>query len=243
MPLLWLLCSCSSLPSSTLTEWQRFSQQIDQLNVTELAVKQNELLQAYNSKPSDQSRLYLSYVLSRPQSLIQNLAMSRQLLGDIEADSLYSPLAVLLQEHIDQKIELAAHSSLMDWGQFVEEIARLEPPSYVSFRDQLLLSYKNSPDDEIRLRLGYLLSRPNTDIQNLPKSVELLAEIERNSSYLWLRTSLLNEINLMRELRAANAELNSADESIDELQTQLKMLKTIDGDLTESQREIDEISQ
>ena len=127
-------------------------------------------------------------------------------------------------------------SPVVEWVSFAAEIDRLAPPGLAIRHKSLQDIHSAQPDDDNRMRLAYVLSRPNAATQDLTKSSALLADIDAGSAYAPLRDMLKREIALTTELRLVRRKL-------DELKSQLEMLKTIDGDLTESRKAVDEVAQ
>ena len=127
-------------------------------------------------------------------------------------------------------------SPLVQWVEFASELEPLNSSELLAKRNNLRASYAQAPNNEQRMRLAYLLSRPNPATQNFAKSLALLAELEPNSHFAPLRNMIQREITLSKQLNATRQKLQ-------ELQNQLNTLKAIDGDLTESQKTIDEVSQ
>ena len=126
--------------------------------------------------------------------------------------------------------------SLVEWLSFVEEINKLSHEELLARYEDAIKRLKNHSDDRIKIDLSFILSRPNTSIYNIEKSRALLSEINGDSVYAPLRDLMLREIIQIAEFQAANSQLK-------ELHTQLEMLKKIDGDITESQKEIEEVAQ
>lgn len=112
-------------------------------------------------------------------------------------------------------------------------MGQLDPNNSAAFqaaRESALQQYEESPDDKARLRLAYLLSRPNPSMQQLSRGREVLAEIEADSENAPLRGMLDRELALLMDLQRAQGRVL-------ELQAQLEALKAIETEIAESQQE------
>jgi hypothetical protein len=113
---------------------------------------------------------------------------------------------------------------------FAGQIDADDPAGFQAAREAAIQQYEESPDDEARLRLAYLLSRPDPSMQQLTRGREVLAEIEADSENAPLRDMLDRELALLMELQRAQGRVL-------ELQAQLEALKAIETEITESQQE------
>jgi hypothetical protein len=124
---------------------------------------------------------------------------------------------------------------LDDWLTFVNHVNGLDTAELIDEYSVARNRLRGQRRDVDRLRLSYLLSRPNLPMQDISKSQILLAEIGSDSSYAPYRDLVARELVLLIDLQAAQR-------SAQELQTQLETLKGIDTDLTQGQAEIEELS-
>lgn len=124
---------------------------------------------------------------------------------------------------------------LSEWVAFVDHVNALEP---AEFNEELRASFDtlgNQPSALDRLHLAYLLSRPNLATQDIRKSQLLLTEIPPDSPYAPIRDLLARELDHLTALRSASSR-------IEELEVQLKTLKSIDADMTKGQTQLEELS-
>ncbi len=107
-----LLTGCAAT-TSPVAEWAKFTATVDAASPSELIEVREDVLRDYNSKPRDDARLRLSYVLSRPSVATQDLTRSRALLEEMAGNGRYAPLRALASHEIDLVIELqAAHERI-----------------------------------------------------------------------------------------------------------------------------------
>jgi hypothetical protein len=116
------------------------------------------------------------------------------------------------------------------WPDFAAQLDLDNPAGIQAARESAIQQYEDSPDDEARLRLAYLLSRPDTSMQQLTRGREVLAEIEVDSENAPLRDMLDRELALLMDLQSAQGRVL-------ELQAQLEALKAIETEIAESQQE------
>lgn len=230
---LLILCSCSLLTNQTFDQWTSFTEQIEQLDGLGLAAKYNELLAEYELQQNDQNRLYLGYLLSRPNQSIQDLVRSKTILYEIEHNGFYA----VLRDSLISEIELMSQppSNADRWISFVAEVETLEDSELSQkLRETRYNAEKNQlQTDEVAIYQAYLLSRPNTAIQDLPASRALLQQISPGSPYATIKNGLIEQLNLRSDLILTQRKLEGT-------QAQLETLKAIDDDLTESQRQIEQ---
>ncbi|MGH8222985.1 MAG: hypothetical protein ACREQZ_08425 [Woeseiaceae bacterium] len=159
---------------------------------------------------------------------------------------------------------VSAPGNIADWNPYVGGIDALSDREFAAVLDEAKEKYLAGPNDEIRVRLGYLLSRPDRPAQDIGESRRVLAEIDPDSAYAPLRDLLQREVELLSELGSAGREtsnlsaqvamleadiaeqhtrLVALQSRIAELQTQLEALKSIETKITEDQKAIDELSQ
>ena len=158
---------------------------------------------------------------------------------------------------------VSAPGNMANWNPYVDGVDALSDPEFAATLDEANEKYLAEPDDEIRARLGYLLSRPDRPTQDLGESRRLLAEIEPDSAYAPLRDLLRREVDLLSELKSAreetsdlsahvatleadvaeqHARLVALRSRIVELQAQIEALKSIETKITEDQKTIEELS-
>lgn len=134
----------------------------------------------------------------------------------------------------------AAHciqaAELEDWLLFVGRIVTLSGLELAGERDRVLIQHRERPSNGSRLALGYLLSRPDLLVRDVARSRALLAEIDSGSAYAPSRDLLMRELAMIGEI----AELKT---QTTHLQSQLDALKAIEADLSENQKDLEEIQQ
>jgi hypothetical protein len=126
-------------------------------------------------------------------------------------------------------------TSVAEWVAFVDHVDGLDETGLVEEYATTLARYQQAPDDAERMRLSYLLSRPQLPMRDIGASQVLLTQISADSPYAPLRDLLAQETALQIDLQAAREQAH-------QLRTQLEALKGIDTDLTRGQEEIEELS-
>jgi hypothetical protein len=116
------------------------------------------------------------------------------------------------------------------WPDYAGQLDLANPAAVQAARESAQQQYAASPDDETRLRLAYLLSRPDPSMQQLLRGREVLAEIEADSDHAPLRDMLDRELALLMDLQRARGRVL-------ELQAQLEALKAIETEITERQQD------
>jgi chromosome segregation ATPase len=157
---------------------------------------------------------------------------------------------------------------LAEWTSFSHEVDRLTPEELgarISGTDE---RYRTSPDDLTRLQLAYLLSRPALETQDVDAGRRLLDEIATDSRYSPLRDLVQRQISVEGELQSARreirdrnsqiellqqqidklepradreAELRALRDKVRELEAQLDALKSIEAEMSEGQKAMDEL--
>ncbi len=141
--------------------------------------------------------------------------------------------------------------ALENWLLFADRVNRMESLELVIERDATVARYREqATDDETRLRLAYLLSRPRMPVQELTESRTLLAGIGADSVYASLADLVARELMLITELSASQQQtdelqgrVRDLETQVANLQTQLDALKAIETDLTEDQKNTEELPQ
>lgn len=118
------------------------------------------------------------------------------------------------------------------------EIDDLGPDGLVQERDAALVRYRQQPDDETRLRLAYVLSRPNPSTQDLEASRRLLDEIGPDSDYVALRDALRREIALLNELETARRRADMQQARLDAIEADLVTSQELSQELTTYSQEL-----
>jgi hypothetical protein len=121
---------------------------------------------------------------------------------------------------------------MADWVAYTHQIAGMDTAGVLAERESVSRRYASLPDDEIRMRLAYVLSRPDASMQLLTRSREILAEVSAASEMAPLRDLLDREISLLIELQRAQGRTL-------ELQAQLEALKVIEAEMLESREALD----
>lgn len=127
-------------------------------------------------------------------------------------------------------------ASVADWVAYMDHVDTLDETGLMEEYALTLERYRVQPDDADRLRLSYLLSRPQLPERDVGMSQVLLTQIPADSAYAPLRTLMAQETALMIDLEAARQQSQ-------QLRAQLEALKGIDADMTRGQEEIEELSQ
>lgn len=137
---------------------------------------------------------------------------------------------------VSKEPSYAEATALESWLHFVGRIETLGALELASERDRVLIEHRQQPSDGSRLALGFLLSRPQVLVHDVDKSRALLAEIDASGAYAPIRDLLLRELATIDEVAALKVE-------IAHLRSQLDALRAIETDLTENQKEIEEVRQ
>jgi len=122
------------------------------------------------------------------------------------------------------------------WVAYVKHVDGLDEAGLTQEYALTLERYRAEPDDATRLRLSYLLSRPQLPERNVTMSQVLLSQVPADSAYAPLRALLAQETALMIDLEGARQQAQ-------QLRAQLEALKGIDTDMSRGQDEIEELSQ
>jgi hypothetical protein len=123
-------------------------------------------------------------------------------------------------------------SGTADWVAYTHQIAGMDSAGVLAERESASRLYASQPDDEIRMRLAYVLSRPDASFQQLTRSREILAEISAASDMAPVRDLLDREISLLIKLQRAQGRTL-------ELQAQLEALKAIEAEMLENRQDLD----
>lgn len=137
---------------------------------------------------------------------------------------------------------------LTRWSSFVRYIQSLQPSDLEFERDLAIERYQTLPNDLNRLRLAYLLSRPRLPEPEPSRSQALLAEIDTSSELAALRDLVGKELALLSELDAHRQQVDklkgrvqALNSQVQGLQAQLNTLRTIETDINDTQRELEEL--
>lgn len=120
-----------------------------------------------------------------------------------------------------------------DWFAYTDRIDGMDPAAVRAQRESMMRQYEFEADDETRMRLGYVLSRPDPSLQQLAQGREILAEISDASDLAPLRDLLDREIALLIEIQQQRGQIL-------ELQAQLEALKAIEAEMIESRQSMEE---
>jgi len=118
------------------------------------------------------------------------------------------------------------------------EIDNLGPDGLQREREVALSEYEQRPDDETRLRLAYVLSRPNPSTQDLEASRRLLDGIGSDSEYAALRDGLRREIALLSELEIARRRADEQQARLEAIETDLVTSQELSQELTTYSQEL-----
>jgi len=118
------------------------------------------------------------------------------------------------------------------------EIDDLGPEGLVQERDAAVALYQQAPSDETRLRLAYVLSRPNPSTQDLETSRKLLDEIGPDSDNVALRDALRREIALLNELELARRRADAQQDRLDAIEADLVRNQELSTELAANRREL-----
>lgn len=117
-----------------------------------------------------------------------------------------------------------------DWSEYTRAFDSLDSVRAMDeMRAQALETYEEQPDDPARLKLAYVLSRPNAPLPLLERSRGILAEIPPDSPYAAMRDLLDGELRALVELRRTQGYTM-------ELEERLEALKAIEEDLQRGRR-------
>lgn len=111
------------------------------------------------------------------------------------------------------------------WGQYMARVDRMNPDQLQMERAALLHKYQSRPDDQVRLRLSYVLSRDEPSLPRLKRARRILAEVDTHGDSATIR-------NLLDRQLALSMSLQKAQGQILQLKTQLEKLKKIETDLS-----------
>lgn len=117
-----------------------------------------------------------------------------------------------------------------DWPAFTRAFDAMDRDGVNTAREAALVRYNSQPDDPARLRLAYVLSRPDVPLRQLERSREILAEIANDSPHVALRDALDREIRALSQLQRMHGRLL-------EVESRLEALKAIEQDLNQSRRQ------
>lgn len=134
------------------------------------------------------------------------------------------------------------------WADFLGRVDRMDAAQLDLARQSAIGDYALHPTDANRLRLAYLLSRPEATPDRLAQSEEMLGGIPAGSELAPMRDLLRGEIRKSleiqeAELRAQELEAQLADQKrrVSELQTQLDALKEIEQEMADSQHSAEDM--
>lgn len=148
-----------------------------------------------------------------------------------DTDSVAAPTAIQATE---PPAAVPQFADLNAWLTFASAANLLSPAELSRQRRRLSERFDQAPTADNRLRLAYLLSRPAPGGQNLVRSRELLAAIPPEHRYASLRDLVLRELELAEDLRGARNKVRAQ-------QAQLEALKEIETDLTENQKQLEQL--
>lgn len=98
-------CSAWRAPG---TDWGSLVTGAEGLNAEALVAERDRAVQAYSTAPTDETRLHLAYLLSRPGTAVQDLEASQELLNEIPPASPYAPVRDLLRREVGLVAQLEA---------------------------------------------------------------------------------------------------------------------------------------
>lgn len=122
---------------------------------------------------------------------------------------------------------------------FVEGIDQLAPEEFLAARNEALERYARDPSDANRLRLSYILSRPNSPTQDLVTSRALLEEISAQSEVALLRDSMQREIELLAELKKARQDVAEQQARLEAVQQDLEKSERLKSELQSTRNRLD----
>ncbi len=127
-------------------------------------------------------------------------------------------------------------ATVEDWLEFIGRIKTLDALELAGERDRIVMEHRERPSDGSRLALGYLLSQPQPLVRDIEKSRMLLDAVVSSSAYAPVRDLVVRELAKIDEITDLQAQVTR-------LQSQLDALKVIETDLTENQKELEEVPQ
>lgn len=124
---------------------------------------------------------------------------------------------------------------------FVNGIDHLGPDELLAARDEALERFASDPSDENRLRLSYILSRPDSPCQDLVTSRALLEQIPADSAVAPLRDSLKREIALLAELKQTRRDVAEQQARLEAVQEDLEESRRLQQELQSTRRRLDSL--
>lgn len=118
------------------------------------------------------------------------------------------------------------------WRDYTQRVNGMSGSQARVERDLLAERFARAPDDETRMRLAYVLSRPYPSGEQLQRALALLAEIPAGSTWAPSRDALDVEL-------ALRLQLLQAEGRILELQAQLDALKAIETEMIEQHEDLE----
>lgn len=111
------------------------------------------------------------------------------------------------------------------WREFTTRIDDMTAAELQAAREALAESYRTQPDDALRLRHAYVLSRAEPSLQQLHRARGILAEVDVTGEHATVRHMLDQQIELLIQLQETRGEVL-------QLKTHLESLKKIETDLS-----------
>lgn len=105
VPIILTLIGCVTTTSTSMN-WTQFTAGVSELGTAELVDVRDEAIKRYRAHPDDETRMRLSFILSLPDALTQDLAESDRLLTEIDSESGVAPLRDALKREIALVVEL-----------------------------------------------------------------------------------------------------------------------------------------
>lgn len=134
------------------------------------------------------------------------------------------------------------------WADFLGRVDRMDAAQLDLARQTAIGDYALHPTDANRLRLAYLLSRPEATPDRLAQSEEILGGIANGSELAPMRDLLRGEIRKSLEVQVTeqralelDAQLAGLKRRVSELQTQLDALKKIEQEMADSQHSAEDM--
>lgn len=117
-----------------------------------------------------------------------------------------------------------------DWLAYMRQVDGMNMAQLRAERETCAALYAEAPDDQLRMRLAYVLSHPIAPVLELERGRRVLQEIPGDSPWAGRRDLLSREITLMIELQTAQGQVL-------ELQAQLEALKAIEKEMIDRRQD------
>lgn len=132
------------------------------------------------------------------------------------------------------------NSKTRDWVVYRHRADGLDAADFPARLEEAERQYGLRPDDVNRMRLAYLLSRPDPTLQQLKRAREVLSGISNSSELAPFRDPLDREIGLLMQLKQDKGRMDELQAQLDALEAQLAALKAIEEEMVENRENMEE---